>query len=59
MLGDTKAISLLKDNLTTNIFDLKYACVIALNQLGDISSKEILIDDSDLLIREKIKNLPN
>lgn len=59
ILGKTTAINLLKDNLTTNIFDLKYACMIALNQLGDLSSNEILINDSDLLIREKIKNLPN
>jgi bilin biosynthesis protein len=52
-LGNTKAIGLLRDNLTTNIFDLKYACLIALNQLGDSLGKEIAINDSDLLISAK------
>jgi bilin biosynthesis protein len=52
-LGSTKVINLLRDALSTNIFDLKYASLIALNQLGDSTGKEIAINDSDLLIRGK------
>jgi bilin biosynthesis protein len=52
-LANTNAIDLLRDNLTTNIFDLKYACLIALKQLGDSLGKEIAINDSDLLITAK------
>ncbi|MBL1210060.1 HEAT repeat domain-containing protein [Geminocystis sp. GBBB08] len=53
ILGNKNVIPLLKDNLTTNIFDLKYACLMALNQLDNVEGKAIAINDSDLLIRAK------
>lgn len=52
-LGDTRAISLLKDALNTQIFDLKYASLLALQDLGDRTGKEIAANDSDWLIRAK------
>lgn len=56
-LGFPKVISLLREALSTNIFDLKYASLIALNQLGDSTSKEIAINDLDSLISAKAKSL--
>jgi len=60
-LGYTNSISLLRDNLESAIFDLKYACLIALNQLGDSLGKKIAINDSDLLITSKASSdkIPN
>ncbi|NOK70962.1 MAG: phycocyanin operon protein Y [Chloroflexi bacterium AL-N10] len=55
-LGDRRAIPLLQDALNSKIFDLKYACLLALEQLGDTTSKEIAAHDSDELIRAKATN---
>ncbi|NEO43535.1 MAG: HEAT repeat domain-containing protein, partial [Moorea sp. SIO4A3] len=52
-LGDERAIPLLKDNLNTKIFDLKYASLIALEQFGDTSAQDLAANDSDWLIRSK------
>ena len=52
-LGYNNVISLLRNNLETKIFDLKYACLMALNQLDDNVASKIAIDDSDLLISSK------
>ncbi|OLT62317.1 HEAT repeat domain-containing protein [Moorena bouillonii] len=52
-LGDERAIPLLKDSLNTNIFDLKYASLMALEQFGDNSGQDLAANDSDWLIREK------
>ncbi|NEO89018.1 MAG: HEAT repeat domain-containing protein [Moorea sp. SIO3G5] len=52
-LGDERAIPLLKDSLNTKIFNLKYASLIALEQLGDTSGQDIAANDSDWLIRSK------
>lgn len=52
-LGDERAIPLLKEALNSPIFDLKYACLLALEQLGDTNTASMLIDDPDLLIRNK------
>jgi bilin biosynthesis protein len=46
-------IPLLKEALNSQIFDLKYACLLALEQLGDSTGKEIAANDSDWLIRAK------
>ncbi|BAQ64640.1 HEAT repeat domain-containing protein [Geminocystis sp. NIES-3709] len=54
-LGNKDVIPLLKESLKTNIFDLKYACLMALNQLGDFELQDILINESDFLIKAKIK----
>ena len=52
-LGDKRAIGLLEKSLQTPIFDLKYASIMALEQLGANSAREIAANDSDLLIRNK------
>ncbi|MEM9926139.1 MAG: HEAT repeat domain-containing protein [Cyanobacteria bacterium P01_D01_bin.50] len=52
-LGATSAIGELKACLETNIWDLKYAVLMALEKLGDTSSYEIFVNDNDWLIREK------
>jgi len=48
----TEAIPILKETLTTPIFDLKYACLLALEQLGASSWSEV-VDDQNLLIKAK------
>jgi bilin biosynthesis protein len=53
--GDFQAIPLLKEALNTRIFDLKYASLLALEQLGDLSGASIVAEDSELLIREKAR----
>ncbi|MEH1888312.1 MAG: HEAT repeat domain-containing protein [Nostoc sp.] len=52
-LGDSRAIPELKICLNTPIWDLKYACLLALNRLGDSSGREICAHDGDWLIRAK------
>lgn len=52
-LGDDRAIPLLKEALTSQIFDLKYACLLGLEQLGDSTGREIVANDADALIRAK------
>jgi bilin biosynthesis protein len=54
-IGDQRAIPDLKACLETKIWDLKYAALLALEKFGDFSGYEILANDSDLLIREKVK----
>ena len=54
-LGATNAIEELKACLETKIWDLKYAALMALEKLGDTSSYEMVINDTDWLIREKAK----
>ncbi|MEH1948140.1 MAG: HEAT repeat domain-containing protein [Nostoc sp.] len=52
-LGDSRAITELKICLNTPIWDLKYACLLALDRLGDSSGREICTSDRDWLIRAK------
>lgn len=52
-LGDKRAIPLLLDSLNSQIFDLKYACLLALEQLGDASSCSVAANDSDWLLQQK------
>jgi bilin biosynthesis protein len=52
-LGDSRAISDLKACLETKIWDLKYAALMALEQLGDFSGRAIAANDEDWLIRAK------
>ena len=54
-LGDPRAIPDLKTCLETKIWDLKYAALMALEQFGDTSGYEQVINDDDWLIREKAK----
>ena len=51
-LQATQAIPLLKETLTTPIFDLKYACLLALEQLGENCWSEVE-DDQNILIKAK------
>ncbi|MBC6421781.1 MAG: HEAT repeat domain-containing protein [Hormoscilla sp. SP12CHS1] len=48
-----RAIELLLDSLKTEIFELKYACLLALEQLGAKGDISIAEDDSDWLVRAK------
>ena len=52
-LGDERAVPELKASLNTKIWDLKYAILMALEQLGDTSGYEQAVNDEDWLIREK------
>ncbi len=52
-LGDSRAIPEIKICLNTPIWDLKYACLLALDRLGDSSGREICANDADWLIRAK------
>lgn len=52
-LGDPRAIPALKDSLQTPIWDLKYAALLALEQLGDRCGYEVLATDEDPLLRAK------
>ncbi|MEH2276082.1 MAG: HEAT repeat domain-containing protein [Nostoc sp.] len=52
-LGDSRAIIELKTCLNTPIWDLKYACLLALDRLGDSSGREICAHDGDWLIKAK------
>ena len=52
-LGDERAIPELKTCLNTRIWDLKYATLMALEQLGDNRGYEQAVNDEDWLIREK------
>ena len=56
-LGDQRAIPLLQDALNSQIFALKYACLLALEQLGDNTGIQPLVDNSDWLIRAKATSL--
>ncbi len=48
----SQAISILKETLNTPIFDLKYACLLALEQLGASCWSEVA-EDQNLLIKAK------
>lgn len=52
-LGDPRAIPELKACLETKIWDLKYAALMALEKLGDISGHEKAAQDSDWLVAAK------
>lgn len=55
-LGATQAIPLLLENLQTPVFDLKYACLLALEQLGETRGWTAVRDDENLLIRAKAES---
>ncbi|VEP17466.1 Uncharacterized phycocyanin operon protein Y [Hyella patelloides LEGE 07179] len=56
-LGATEAIPLLQESLKTKIFDLKYASLLALKQLGDRTANDLITEEDDLLIQAlKIDN---
>jgi bilin biosynthesis protein len=49
-MGMIEAIPLLREMLQTNIFDLKYASLIALKQLGDTTINSLIPSEDDWLI---------
>lgn len=51
-LHATQAIPILKETMNTPIFDLKYACLLALEQLGENCWSEVA-DDKNVLIKAK------
>jgi bilin biosynthesis protein len=57
-LQAVQAIPLLKETLDTPIFDLKYACLLALEQLGENCWPEV-VDDQNLLIKTKANHQLN
>ncbi|NEO57182.1 MAG: HEAT repeat domain-containing protein [Okeania sp. SIO3B5] len=57
-LGDERVIPLLRETISNaRIFDLKYACLLGLKQLGDSQAIDLVANDSDLLIQAKAKNM--
>ncbi|MDJ1184275.1 HEAT repeat domain-containing protein [Roseofilum casamattae] len=52
-IGNAEAIPLLHEALETQIFDLKYAALLALEKLGDRQGAEQCAGDRDLILREK------
>ncbi|MFA9202080.1 MAG: HEAT repeat domain-containing protein, partial [Candidatus Nanopelagicaceae bacterium] len=52
-LGDPRAIPELKKSLEGRLWDLKYAALLALEKLGDNSSRQIVINDPDWLVKAK------
>ena len=53
-LGDKQAIPHLKVGLESEVWKLKYACLLSLEYLGDSSGKTLCYNDSDWLIQKKI-----
>jgi bilin biosynthesis protein len=53
-LGEQRAIPELKTCLESKIWDLKYAALMALEKLGDVSGYEIVTADDDWLVRAKV-----
>ena len=54
-IGDVRAIPELKKVLETRIWDLKYAALMALEKLGDLSGHSIAANDADWLIAARAK----
>ena len=57
-LQATQAIPILEQTLETPIFDLKYACLLALEQLGE-SFWLMAVEDRNLLIKAKARHKMN
>ena len=53
-LGEKRAIPELKACLENKIWDLKYAALMALEKLGDVTGYEIAAGDPDWLVRAKV-----
>ena len=50
-LGDVRAIPALEASLQTNIWDLKYGALLALEKLGSAESCQLASEDEDWLVR--------
>lgn len=58
-LNATSTVSKLKDSLNTKIFDLQYACLMALNKLDNSIIQETSIENPNVLIDYKVSSLKN
>lgn len=56
-LGDSRAISLLKESLQSPIFDLSYASLMALQKLGEIDACQEVSNHPNWLIQAKARQL--
>jgi len=56
-LGDRHSFSLLHKCLNSQIFDLKYAGLLALEKLGDQEGKKMIAEDEDWLILSKANRI--
>jgi bilin biosynthesis protein len=55
-IGDPKAIEPLKACLSARIWDLRYAALLALEQLGDTSGFALVAQDADWAVRAKAQS---
>lgn len=51
--GDKKAIPFIQEALNTKVWELKYACLMALEQLEEQNLQTLVNDEDDWLVREK------
>lgn len=51
--GDQKAIPLIQEASNTKVWELKYACLMALKELGEDNLQSYVTDDDDWLVRDK------
>ncbi|MEM6835994.1 MAG: HEAT repeat domain-containing protein [Cyanobacteria bacterium P01_C01_bin.120] len=56
-LGDRRAVDALKTCLETRVWDLKYAALMALQQLGDATGAQLASQDQDWLVKAKATQL--
>ena len=56
-LGDLRAIPELKSCLDSNIWDLQYASLMALEKLGDTSGHTAMQEHSDWMLRERARGV--
>ena len=56
-LGDPRAIPELNTSLESQIFDLSYAALMALDKLGDTSARKLVADHPSWMIRAKVDSL--
>ena len=56
-LGDSRAIPDLEASLESNIWDLKYAILLAFEKLGDTKASSKLLSDTDWLVQIKAATL--
>ncbi|MEM6518649.1 MAG: HEAT repeat domain-containing protein [Cyanobacteria bacterium P01_C01_bin.70] len=56
-LGDRRTVDALKTCLETRIWDLKYAALMALQQLGDTAGAQLASQDQDWLVQAKAAQL--
>lgn len=55
--GEQSTIPLIKEALNTKVWELKYACLMALHQLGELNLNSFVTDEDDWLVKEKANSL--